>query len=143
VWEPEDVVGEVFLQVTRDAGRFRDDPADSEAVRRWVFTIARHRAIDAARRQRPREVAPVPVAPVGGMGRTIELPDAPDPDLVAALAALSEDQREVVALRFVADLALDDVARITGRRIGAVKALQHRALENLRRAVSPDGASTL
>jgi RNA polymerase sigma-70 factor (ECF subfamily) len=39
-------------------------------------------------------------------------------------------------LRFVADLPLEAVAKITGRRVGAVKALQHRALENLRRAVS-------
>jgi RNA polymerase sigma-70 factor (ECF subfamily) len=65
-----------------------------------------------------------------------EVPDPVDPALVAALAALSPDQREVVLLRFVGDLPLEAVARITGRRVGAVKALQHRALENLRRAVS-------
>ncbi|HVM02425.1 MAG TPA: sigma-70 family RNA polymerase sigma factor, partial [Acidimicrobiales bacterium] len=52
-------------------------------------------------------------------------------DLVEALSRLTADQREVVVLRFVADLPLADVARITGRRTGAVKALQHRALEAL------------
>jgi ATP phosphoribosyltransferase regulatory subunit HisZ len=55
-----------------------------------------------------------------------------DPELVAALEALTPEQREVIALRFVADLALEEVAQITGRRVGAIKALQHRALENLR-----------
>ncbi len=44
---------------------------------------------------------------------------------------LTPDQREVVTLRFVADLAIEEVARITGRPIGAVKALQHRALRAL------------
>jgi RNA polymerase sigma-70 factor (ECF subfamily) len=130
--EPEDVLGEVFLQVARDLDRFRerDDP---EAVRRWVFTIARHRAIDEGRRRRrrPRVV-------------TAEVPDearpdvdGPDPVLTAAIATLTDDQREVIGLRFVADLPLADVARITGRTTEATKALQHRALENLRRAVSP------
>jgi RNA polymerase sigma-70 factor (ECF subfamily) len=65
-------------------------------------------------------------------------PDPFDPGLVEALDALSADQREVLVLRFVADLSLEAVAKITRRRVGAVKALQHRALENLRRAVSPD-----
>jgi RNA polymerase sigma-70 factor, ECF subfamily len=50
---------------------------------------------------------------------------------MAALAALTADQREVVALRFVADLPIDAVAAVTGRSPGAVKALQHRALQAL------------
>ena len=51
--------------------------------------------------------------------------------------------REVLALRFVADLPLEDVARLTKRSVGATKALQHRALENLRAAVSPEGPTAL
>ena len=53
VRDPEDVAGEVFLQVARDLRRFRD-AEDEVAVRRWVFTIARNRATDAARRARRR-----------------------------------------------------------------------------------------
>lgn len=123
--EPEDLLGEVFLQVARDLHRFSGDDA---ARRRWVFAIAHNRLLDARRRQarRPaltdRAVPDVPVPP----------PDDPfDPELVAALSRLTAEQREVVVLRFVADLPLADVARITGRRLGAVKALQHRALETL------------
>ena len=44
------------------------------------------------------------------------------------LAVLSPDQRDVVLLRIVADLSVEDVARLLGKREGAVKALQHRAL---------------
>ena len=132
--DPEDILGEVFLQVARDLPGFRD-AGDPEARRRWVFTIARHRVIDAARRAR-RQPALVP----GDLPERAAPPveDDLDPVLVAALQSLTEDQREVLALRFVAYLALDDVATLTGRSVGAVKALQHRALENLRSAVSPE-----
>jgi len=137
--DPEDLAGEVFLQVARDLPRFR--AADDElAVRRWVFTIARNRAIDAARRARRRP-----------RSSDVEVPDRPappaaepfDPALVSALGELTDDQREVVALRFVADLPLEVVARMTRRSVGATKALQHRALENLRRSVSTEPPAAL
>lgn len=136
--DPEDLLGEVFLQVARDLRRFRGDDA---ALRRWVFTVAHHRLLDERRRRarRPRVAdTPVPDRPA---------PPAPprsiDPELQAALDRLTPDQREVVLLRFVADLSLDEVAELTGRATGAVKALQHRALAALQRALSPspfDGA---
>ena len=128
--DPEDLLGEVFLQVARDFKRFR---GDDDALRRWVFSIAHNRLVDDHRRRARRPAV-----------HDVDVPDqeAPparepfDPALVEALASLSAEQREVVVLRFVADLPLEVVARITGRKVGAVKALQHRALENLARAVS-------
>ena len=130
VEDPEDVLGEVFLQVAKSLPGFRGDDAD---VRRWVFTIARNRAVDAHRRRwrRPRTVPgvmPDRPAPVPD--------DALDPELLRALGRLTPEQREVVTLRFVADLSLDDVARITERPVGAVKSMQHRALEQLARIVA-------
>jgi RNA polymerase sigma-70 factor (ECF subfamily) len=139
--DPEDCLGEVFLGVARDLPRF-EDADDPEAVRRWVFTIARHRVVDASRRSRRRpKVVDAPLPDV--QGRADDAEAGLDDDLLAGLRALTPDQREVVALRFVADLSLDDVARLTKRSAGAVKALQHRALENLRAAVSPEPPPTL
>ena len=136
--DAEDLAGEVFVQVTRDLPRFRgrDDP---DAVRRWVFTIARNRLTDSGRRRarRPRTGDEVPEHPARERSEPI------DPELVAALAQLTPDQREVLALRFVADLPLEDVARLTKRTVGATKSLQHRGLENLRAAVSPEGPPAL
>ena len=129
--DPEDVLGEVFLHVARDAHRVR---GDTEKRRRWVFTIAHHRLVDAWRRRaaRPQIVdGPVPDRPAVDDQVTIA-----DPELQGALDALTDDQRTVVLLRFVADLPLRDVAKITGRRVGAVKALQHRGLDELQRALS-------
>ena len=128
--DPEDVAGEVFLQVARDLHRFK---GDNDALRRWVFTIAHHRMVDSHRRRarRPAVVdaeVPEQVAPP---------PDPPlDPDLVIALEGLTDAQREVVVLRFVGDLPVEAVAKLTGRTEGAVKAMQHRALEQLSRALA-------
>jgi RNA polymerase sigma-70 factor (ECF subfamily) len=129
--EAEDVLGEVFFQVARDLHRVRGDDV---AARKWVFTVARHRILDDGRRrarQPKMDNGPVP---------DVALPAAdepPDPVLLGALASLTPEQREVVILRFVADLPLEAVARMTRRRVGAVKALQHRALAQLAEAVSP------
>jgi RNA polymerase sigma-70 factor, ECF subfamily len=128
--DPEDLLGEVFLQVTRDLGRFRGDRHD---LRCWVFTIARHRLVDDARRRARRPEIVDRELPDVSAG----LPaDAPDPELVRALAVLTDDQREVIALRFIADLPLEEVARVTKRKIGAVKALQHRGLATLARILT-------
>lgn len=138
VAEPEDVLGEVFLQVARDLARFSGDDA---ALRRWVFSIAHNRAMDSHRRAARNRSTLESELDEGRTPGNAPAPDAGagiDPQLVAALATLSPDQRDVVVLRFVADLPLEAVARITGRRVGAVKALQHRALGNLRRAVSSE-----
>ena len=132
--DPEDLLGEIFLQVARDLDRFS---GDDDGLRRWVFTVAHHRLVDERRRRarRPQPAdEPLPDNPAAPAA------DPADPELVAALGRLTADQREVVVLRFIADLPLEAVARITGRRVGAVNALQHRALDQLARilATVPD-----
>lgn len=132
--DSEDVLGEVFLRVARSVGRFDGDDGD---VRRWVFTIARHCLMDEHRRatRQRRLLGRTPAPPV------VPAPADPfDPELSAALDRLTEDQREVVTLRFVADLSLEEVARITRRPVGAVKSLQHRALRALAAALSRAGS---
>lgn len=127
--DPEDVLGEVFLQVARDVHKFDGDAA---AVRRWVFAIAHNRIIDDIRRRSRRPQISDHTVPE----RSSPPPGDPfDERLTDALAHLTPEQREVVGLRFVADLPLEAVAELTGRRIGAVKAMQHRALATLARAL--------
>jgi RNA polymerase sigma-70 factor (ECF subfamily) len=123
--DPEDLLGEVFLQVARDLHRFKGGDDD---LRRWVFAIAHNRLLDARRRQTRRPESPSDVLPEQAGEAE---PDALDPDLVDALGRLTPEQREVIVLRFVADLSLDDVAKITHRKVGAVKAMQHRALDQI------------
>lgn len=131
--DSEDVLSEVFVRVARGLGRFRGGDDD---LRRWVFTIAHHCLMDEHRRRGRQRVfmrrltTTEPSAPA---------PNEPfDPTLHDALLHLTPDQREVVTLRFVADLAIEEVARITGRPIGAVKSLQHRALRALASALTTE-----
>ncbi len=128
--EPEDLLGEVFVQVVRDLHRFRGDQA---ALRSWLFTIAHHRAVDDRRRRARRPVVLVraELPELTNDADPATLSAVADPALVKALAKLTPEQRDVLALRFVADLPVRDVARILHRRTGAVKALQNRALNRL------------
>jgi len=137
VAEPEDVLGEVFLQVARDLHRVRGDDL---AVRKWVFTLARNRAIDEARRRARRPAMADCAIPDAEAPPPAQLADV---ELEGALDQLTPDQREVLTLRFVADLSLEAVASITHRSVGAVKAMQHRALAQLAQAVSREAQATL
>jgi RNA polymerase sigma-70 factor, ECF subfamily len=114
--DPEDVASETWLQVVRDLPRFSGAQED---FRRWLFTIGRHRAIDAARARSRR---PVEDQVLDGMSVQ---------RAVALLAALSRDQAEVVALRVIAGLETPDVARILGKSAGAVRVALHRGLKAL------------
>ncbi len=132
--DPEGLTGDVFVAVTEGLARFR---GDDDALRRWVFTIAHHRRVDEIRRQTRRpellvdDPEPEPVADVVGM----------DADLVDALVALTTDQRDVVVLRFLADLPVGAVAQIVGKRAGAVKMLQARGARVARRRAPGDADS--
>lgn len=125
------VVNDVFLRAFGAIGSF---DGDDGGFRAWLFRIARNRVIDEFRR-------------IGRAPTTIELAAADtivggdveadserhfgDQRLFALLDMLTDDQREVLTLRFVADLTIDQIAGATGRRRGAVKQLQRRGLRRL------------
>jgi RNA polymerase sigma factor (sigma-70 family) len=138
--DPEDVAGEVLLEVVRDLHRFT---GDRQHFRSWVLAIAHHRLLDARRREQRRPS--VPMAP-HELAPTLA-PDDPEADAIAtvgfgalepALQTLTDDQRSVLLLRVIGDLSIAEVARITGKRNGAVKQLQRRAVEAMRRALGPE-----
>ncbi|MET0728293.1 MAG: sigma-70 family RNA polymerase sigma factor [Acidimicrobiales bacterium] len=125
VADPEDILGEVFLHVARSLRRFH---GDDDQLRRWVFTLAHHRIIDERRRQSRRPA----IADRDVPDRAAHAhPDPVDPELVEALGQLTSEQREVVLLRFIADLPIETVAELIGRTSGAVRSLQHRAISQL------------
>lgn len=124
--EPEDLLHDVFLQVARDLPTFA---GDDTKLRSWVFSIAHNRLVDDRRRRSVRPQKASKAMPDRGYidGRM----EPRDESLIEACAALTADQREVVVLRFVGDLPLEEVARLTGRRVTAVKRLQARGLAKL------------
>ena len=133
----DDVAGETWLQVVRDLPKFKKDSADE--FRAWLFTIARHRAIDAARsRRRLRDkMLAGALAPPTTTGNPVEdevFHELSTRQAIAMVAGLSKDQAEVVALRVIAGLDTDAVARMLRKSPGAVRVALHRGL----RALSDD-----
>jgi len=136
--DPDGLTNDVFAQVHRNLAGFE---GDEQNFRSWVFTIAHHRMIDDRRRANRQPLVDGDIGVEEHMG-TGDVED----DVLAwlahdrvrdLLAVLSRDQRDVVLLRIVADLSVEEVARLLGKREGAIKALQHRALAALRRHVDP------
>jgi RNA polymerase sigma-70 factor (ECF subfamily) len=144
----DDVASQVWLEAMSGIHRFSGDDTD---FRRWLFVIARRRAAN-ERRRRGRDRAQ-PVAPEG----LHDLPGGDDPaDTVGERLAgdeaarrivelLPEMQADVVLLRVVAGLDVAEVARLVGRKPGAVRVLQHRALRRLAKElggeVTPSGVA--
>lgn len=134
--DPDDVVSETFLQVFRDLGTFQ---GDADAFRTWVLTIAHRRVLDDWRRRsrRPRE-EPIPdgMDPWGGDVEDDVLRRDQFGRVRRILGDLSDAHREVVLLRVVAELSLEETAVVMGRSVGAVKSLQHRAVSALRESIN-------
>ena len=131
--EPEDVAGETWLQVVAGLAGFR---GDEQAFRAWLFTIARHRAIDLGRWRARRPTAPLDVPAATEL---LVSPDIADlaveaisaRAVVALIATLPPDQAEIIMLRVAAGLDSADVARIVGKTPGAVRVAAHRGLRRL------------
>lgn len=133
VYDPEAVMQDVFVALIP---RIPTITGGAEGVRRLAFAIARARMIDATRTRarRPREFSYDPELDERTVAAAEE--DAHRRfalgQLQATLARLPADQREVLTLRVVADLSIEQVAGIIGRSPGAVKQLQRRAVLSLR-----------
>ncbi|MFC6287842.1 RNA polymerase sigma factor [Nocardioides sp. GCM10027113] len=134
--EPDDLTSEVFLQVLRRLPTFEGDESDFRA---FLFTVARCRLVDELRR-RSRQPLHLEWAPERD-GRSSESAEAlamravADGETARLMDELTPDQREVIALRVLGELTVEEVARVTDRPAGAVKALQRRGLDRLRRLV--------
>jgi len=139
--DAEDLLGEVWLQVARNIGTF---DGDEGGFRSWIFTVAHHRVIDERRRSgRRREdpVADVPEPMSDDVAESSALENLATDRVQHLLDRLAPGQRDVLLLRIVGGLTVVEVAEALGKRPGAVKALQRRGLEALRRLLEREGVS--
>jgi RNA polymerase sigma-70 factor (ECF subfamily) len=138
----EDIAAETWLQIVRDLPSFI---GTADGFRGWLFTIARHRAIDAARARAARPA--VSVADIGAAGRITPTRSAEaeamerisTEDAINLVASLPAEQAEMVALRVIAGLDVAAVAGIVGKTPGAVRVSVHRGLRAL--SGNPDAQS--
>jgi RNA polymerase sigma factor (sigma-70 family) len=137
--EPDDLASDVFLALFEHLPGF---VGNESQLRSFLFSIAYRRLVDEHRRR-------------GRRGETDQWseelderqsPSAEDEAIeqlggestLSLLDELPTDQRNVMMLRIFGDLTIEQIAEIVGKREGAVKALQRRALESLRKKVSPN-----
>jgi RNA polymerase sigma-70 factor (ECF subfamily) len=131
----EDLQADVFVRMLEGFHRYEERGWPLSA---WLYRIAHDRTIDALRRRRYRQHLPLEA--------WTECGDGPEQSIDVRLACealrgklneLTDEQRQVLQMRFLADLPIQTVAQRLGRTEGSVKALQHRGLNTLARWLQP------
>lgn len=129
----EDLVANAYLKAWRSARLYR---RGSNSYRRWVFAIARNELRDYWRSNQPT-VAFLDLD-VPDDTHTEQGADPADArrEVARVLAMLTEEQRQVVVLRFFNNKSHQEIAKIMGKREGAVRALLLRALRHMRKVMT-------
>jgi RNA polymerase sigma-70 factor (ECF subfamily) len=129
--QAEDLTGEVFTRMVANIASYHDR---SLPFRAWLYRIARNLIIDHHRKEISAHTlddavteSPGNKSPEEKVEATLTLER-----VQRALKRIDPAQREVVELRFLAELSLKDVALVMNKSVSAVKALQHRGLAMLR-----------
>jgi len=141
--DAEDVTAAVFLKAWEAIGSYDDRGLPFSA---WLFRIARNAVVDEYRRGARRPI------PIDEQVEPEEADEGPDVAVIAAadaarvreaVRALTEEQAQVIALRYWWDMSIKETAQALGKNENAIKALQHRAVRSLTRMLAEgddDGA---
>ena len=133
----EDLTGDVFMRMLDALPRYR---LQGLPFRAWLYRIAHNLLVDHIRKMNHQITVPIDVVEEHAAGddldQTVELKRLNE-RLQVALMSLEPTQGEVVTLRFMAGLSLRETALTLGKTEAAIKALQHRGLSSLRRALNP------
>jgi RNA polymerase sigma-70 factor (ECF subfamily) len=134
----EDLAAEVFVRMVERIGAYeqRERP-----ILAWLYTIARNLVTDYYRLQDKVDYLPLEERLIAGEihqpSQVAESRQARD-CLARALEYLTEDQRQVILLKFVEDLEIAEVADLLGKNERAIRSLQHRALAAMNRAIEKE-----
>jgi RNA polymerase sigma-70 factor (ECF subfamily) len=135
----DDAVQEVFIKV------FRAKLPREETFLGWFYRVILNTGRDLGRRRKSRQGLMhrlITVAPPDTTAPPAhEVAQIGDPDLRDALQSLGPEFREVVALRFFADLSLDEIARCLEVPTGTVKSRLHTAMARLRTSLVAAGGT--
>jgi len=130
----EDLAADVMLKMLESIRKYQFKGLPFSA---WVFRIARNRLIDLHRRRKRRgevdlseSLAGTLASPQAMAERALERGQ-----LQVAFKHLTDEQRQVIVLKFIEGFDNRSVGNIMGRSEGAIKSLQHRALGALRRVL--------
>jgi len=137
--DAEDLTQLVFERIVSSLPRYQPQGRPFEA---WAFRIARNAVIDHHRRHRPVEALDPEVEPTSSESLDVlAVRGEQIRDLRRAVACLTPDQQEALALRYAAGLSAEEAAAVMGRRAGTVRGLTFRAIAALRRRMDAEGGS--
>lgn len=137
--EAEDLASETWIDVARGLRSFE---GGESSFRAWIFTIARRRLIDSRRRISRRRTDCLPNEQLADLAATDDTENEAlerawaELAIARAFRTLTSDQAEVLRLRVIGGLNVDQVAEIIGKGPGAIRVIQHRALKRLARELS-------
>src|SRR3954467_13445724 len=134
--DAEDLTTHTFLKMLESIRRFPWQPAPFSA---WLFRIAHNLAMDhfrASRRWQPEEEVPEPPGETEPSAEIAAFQSIGRQSMLELIEELSQEQKQVLTLKFVFNLPNGEVATILGKTEGAIKSLQHRALVSLQKQIS-------
>jgi RNA polymerase sigma-70 factor, ECF subfamily len=134
--DAEDLTTQTFLKMLESIKRFRWQSAPFSA---WLFRIAHNLAMDhfrASRRWQPEEEVPEPPGDAEPSAELAAFQSIGRQSMLELIEGLSQEQQQVLTLKFVFNLPNGEVATILGKSEGAIKSLQHRALVSLQKQLS-------
>jgi RNA polymerase sigma-70 factor, ECF subfamily len=135
--DAEDLTTQTFLRMLESIGKFQFQSAPFSA---WLFRIAHNLSMDhfrASRRWQPEEEVPETPGSEEISAEDEAFQSIGRRSMLELIEDLSQEQQQVLTLKFVFSFSNGEVATILGKTEGAVKSLQHRALVSLQKQVSP------
>lgn len=140
--ESEDIAGEVFLKALKSLASYQERGVPMPA---WLFRIAHNLVVDYLRRLTKRQMVRLD---------NLEIENGADPAFLAeknadieqvtkAMAKLTQEQREVIGLRFFAGLSSKETGSVLNKNSGTVREMQRAAIEKLRNLMATDQYSFL
>ncbi len=140
--EADQIVGDVFARLLE---KLTEGKGPRTNLRSYLFQTAYHLVVDHARER--QRIAPLDVADTVVRQEAKPVQSLAEERLLlerlstAMDRELTEEQKNVLVLRFQEDFSLKEVAEIIGKNINAVKALQNRGINRLRQALSREEGS--
>jgi RNA polymerase sigma-70 factor (ECF subfamily) len=134
--DAEDLTNQTFVKMLESIDRFEWRKVPISA---WLFRIAHNLAMDlfrSRRRWQPEEEVPEPPGAEARSAEEEALQAIGRQSMLEMIEGLSQDQQQVLTLKFVFNFSNSDVATILGKSEGAIKSLQHRALASLQRQLT-------
>ena len=125
--DADDLCHDVFEQVFHSLARY--DAAKS-SISTWIYQITRYTLIDYIRTKHPSEPLTEDISLMGDSEERIIQKETLE-CLAAAIAALEQDERDIIVLRYYNGYSLTDISRLTGISYGMVKVKHKKALKKI------------